>query len=79
MIRIIFRNISLFSDIVLDGPICIIHGTEDSIVPYSYGVRFSEGNDNAVVHLIEGDDHAFSRHIDEAAAMAVGFLSGINR
>lgn len=61
------------------GPICIIHGTEDSIVPYSYGVRFSEGNDNAVVHLIEGDDHAFSRHIDEAAAMAVGFLSGISR
>lgn len=59
------------------GPVCIIHGTEDSIVPYSYGVRFSEGNDDTVVHLIEGDDHAFSRNLDEVAMIAVKFLSGI--
>lgn len=59
------------------GPVCIIHGTEDSIVPYSYGVRFSEGNDDTVVHLIEGDYHAFSRNLDEVAMIAVKFLSGI--
>ena len=60
------------------GPVCIIHGTEDSIVPYSYGVRFSEGyDDTVVVHLIEGDDHAFSRNLDEVAMIAVKFLSGI--
>lgn len=45
----------------ITGMIIIKH---KRIVSYSYGVRFSESNENAVVHLIEGDHHAFSRHLD---------------
>lgn len=61
------------------GPACIIHGTEDDIVPCAYGVRFDEGYEDAVVRLIEGDDHSFSRHFDEAVSAAVDFLLGTVR
>lgn len=74
------QNLPIYETVAqYTGKICIIHGTEDSIVPYSYGVRFSEDNENAIVHLIEGDDHAFSRYLDEAATTAVEFLSGIGK
>lgn len=61
------------------GPVCVIHGTADNVVPYAYGARYGEGNEKVAVHLIQGDDHAFSRHLDEAAAMAAKFLAGSSR
>lgn len=60
------------------GPVCVIHGKEDNIVPYSYGVRYSDGYQNAELHLLDGEDHAFSHHLDEAADIAVRFLSDWN-
>lgn len=58
------------------GPVCIIHGMSDDIVPYSYSVRYKESYKDAVLHLVEGEDHGFSVRHDEVTDMAVQFLAG---
>lgn len=58
------------------GPVCIIHGMSDDIVPYSYSVRYKESYKDAVLHLVEGEDHGFSVRRDEVTDMAVQFLAG---
>lgn len=58
------------------GPVCIIHGMSDDIVPYSYSVRYKDGYKDAVLHLVEGEDHGFSAWRDEVTDIAVQFLAG---
>ena len=48
------------------GPVLIIHGTADRIVPYAYGQRYKEIYRDADLKLLEGFDHAFNP--DRAAA-----------
>ena len=57
------------------GPACVIHGTGDRIVPYTYGERYNAGYKNGELHLLEGADHGFTGFEDEAAAIAVSFLT----
>lgn len=59
------------------GPVCIIHGTSDEIVPYSYGVKYKDVFENAVLHLIENEKHAFSKKLDEAKNIAIEFIEGV--
>lgn len=59
------------------GPVCIIHGTSDEIVPYSYGVKYRDVFENAVLHLIENENHAFSKKLDEAKNIAIEFIEGV--
>lgn len=59
------------------GPVCIIHGTLDEIVPYSYGVKYKDVFENAVLHLIENENHAFSKKLDEAKNIAIEFIEGV--
>ena len=42
------------------GPVLIIHGTADRIVPYSYGERYKEIYHDADLKLLKGFDHAFN-------------------
>lgn len=56
------------------GPVCIIHGMSNEIVPYRYGVRYKDGYKDAELHLVEGENHAFSRKFDEVNRIAVDFL-----
>lgn len=59
------------------GPVCVIHGTSDEIVPYSYGVKYKDVFENAVLHLIENENHAFSKKLDEAKNIAIEFIEGV--
>lgn len=59
------------------GPVCIIHGTSDEIVPYSYGVKYKDVFENAVLRLIENENHAFSKKLDEAKNIAIEFIEGV--
>lgn len=59
------------------GPVCIIHGTSDEIVPYSYGVKYTDVFENAVLHLIENENHAFFKKLDEAKNIAIEFIEGV--
>ena len=57
------------------GPACMIHGTADRIVPYTYSERYNKIYENGEIHLIEGADHGFNNFWDEATKIAVDFLT----
>lgn len=59
---------------VYTGPMCVIHGTKDDIVPYEYGQRFSEECQACDLYLLEGVDHGFRIRMQEAVNLAVGYL-----
>jgi len=43
------------------GEVCLIHGTGDTAVPYSYSEWLSETYKNNELHLILGADHTFTK------------------
>ncbi|MBO5298220.1 MAG: alpha/beta fold hydrolase [Candidatus Homeothermus sp.] len=57
------------------GPMLVIHGTADRVVPYSYGERYGIEMPDARVELIQGDDHGFSKSLVSSSALAAGWLS----
>lgn len=56
------------------GPACVIHGTADRIVPYTYGERYNRVYKDSELHLIDGADHGFNGFEDEAVKFAVSFI-----
>lgn len=56
------------------GRACVIHGTHDTVVPYTYGQRFSYEIKHSEIHLIEGTDHGFTSHETEVAVITANFL-----
>ena len=59
------------------GPLCVIHGTGDRVVPYTYGVRYTEQSPNAELYILHGEDHGFMKDMDRATEIAVEFLKRI--
>ena len=57
-----------------NGPACIIHGTADRIVPYTYGEGYHKIYVNSELHLLDGADHGFNNYDEEAAKLTVDFL-----
>lgn len=57
-----------------EGQVCLIHGTDDTIVPYEYGVRYNEAYAHSELHTMEGDNHFLSKHKKEVFSIAVNFL-----
>lgn len=57
------------------GPVLVIHGTHDRIVPYTYAERYDQGYKNCRLLLIPGEDHGFSRQTAEAALTVADWLS----
>ena len=57
------------------GPVCLIHGTADRIVPYTYSENYHRLYKNSELHLINGADHGFNNYWDDAAKIAVDFLT----
>ena len=58
------------------GPACMLHGTADRIVPYTYSERYHKNYYDSEIHLLDGVDHGFTGHEEEAAKIAVIFLKG---
>ena len=56
------------------GPVCLVHGTGDRLVPYTYSERYNKIYANSELHLLDGVDHGFNSHWEEAAKIAVDFL-----
>ena len=57
------------------GALCVIHGTGDKVVPYTYGVRYTEQSNNAELYILHGEDHGFSKDLERATDIAVEFLT----
>ena len=48
-----------------DGPVLIIHGDADEVVPYSSAKKAQALYKNARLVPIPGDDHCFTKHLDQ--------------
>lgn len=57
-----------------DGPVLVIHGTHDRVVPYTYGERYDQGYKHSTIKLLPGEDHGFSVNTSEAALYASDWL-----
>lgn len=57
-----------------NGPVCLIHGTEDKIVPYSYSEHYQSQYPNAELHLEKGENHMFSKQPQEALEYILNFI-----
>lgn len=56
------------------GPACIIHGTGDQVVPYTYGERYHYIWPGSELHILPAADHGFSRNLQEVVDLMVDFL-----
>ena len=45
------------------GPVLVVHSQDDSLVPYHYGVEFSQIYKNARLETVQGLDHNFTQDI----------------
>lgn len=63
---------------VYTGPACIIHGTGDRVVPYTYGERFHQLWKGSEYHQLDGFDHGFSQDVKKATDIAVAFLQRVH-
>ena len=60
------------------GPVLILHGSEDAVVPCSYSETAAAHYPNAELHLIEGAGHGFFlQDADTALSYCLPFLSRI--
>ncbi|MDD6437626.1 MAG: alpha/beta fold hydrolase [Prevotella sp.] len=57
------------------GPACIIHGTGDRVVPYTYGERYHELWKGSEYDELPGFDHGFSQDVYRVAELTALFLS----
>ena len=57
-----------------DGPVLVIHGTRDRVVPYTYGERYNQGYKHSSIKLLPGEDHGFNVNTSEAALYASDWL-----
>lgn len=56
------------------GKACIVHGTSDRTVPYTYGLRFHQLWRGSEWHLLDRFDHGFGPRPQEAADITVKFF-----
>lgn len=56
------------------GPVLIIHGTHDRIVPYTYSERYHSVLDKSEIRLISDDDHTFSSTCEQTALLTADWL-----
>lgn len=57
------------------GKACIIHGTSDRVVPYTYGLRFHDIWPASEYHQLEGFDHGLGPNPQKAIDLTVDFLA----
>lgn len=56
------------------GPVLIIHGTADDIVPYSYGEEYHSIYANSDLELLAGLNHNFSESEDKVAKLVSEYI-----
>ena len=58
------------------GPVCLLHGTKDPIVPVSCSERYDQIYQNSEFHLIRGTGHLFLSHRPTVRQLILEFLRG---
>lgn len=57
------------------GPVCLIHGKKDSIVPYRYSERYNECYPQAQLHLLEKENHLLLHDPSLITRLTVQFIT----
>ena len=69
------QNINIYGRAAgYEGPVCLIHGLNDQIVPYEYSEKYNDIYAKSEIHLMEGEDHGFEVNPDASVEYAVSFL-----
>lgn len=58
-----------------EGPVLIMHGIRDRIVPYTYSQQYDRGYKHSTLELIPDEDHAFRVNDAKAAHYASNWLA----
>ena len=57
------------------GDVCLIHGTGDRVVPFSYSEYYHQIYKNSEIHILDGQDHGFSQDNQvQVVKLATDFL-----
>ena len=56
------------------GPACLIHGTGDTTVPYTYSLRYGRIYADSELHLLPKFDHSFTQDVEKTARIAADYL-----
>lgn len=56
------------------GPVCIIHGTNDGIVPLWCSERYNSIYHHSTLHLIQGENHLMVSHLRQTKRIITDFL-----
>ena len=57
-----------------EGPVLLIHGTKDKIVPYSYSEKYDQLYSRSELKLYEGENHMLSKYRKDIVKETVDFL-----
>lgn len=57
------------------GPVCLIHGTDDKIVPVGYSERYNAVYNNSELHIIDNETHFLNKHRPEIIDLSCSFLA----
>ncbi len=57
-----------------EGPVLIVHGDADETVPFFFAEKALQLYKNAKLVPIHGDDHCFTKHLDEMASAVRAFF-----
>ena len=56
------------------GPVLMLHGTADTIVPYTFSLHYNDIYNNGSLRLLHNVNHQFSNHRQEAAKSVADYL-----
>ena len=56
------------------GPALMVHGTQDTVVPYTYSLRYQRIYFHGELKLIPGEDHGFSKDTAGAVKLVADFF-----
>ena len=59
------------------GPVCIIHGTQDELVPMWCSERYDSVYENSQLHRIEGESHRMMKKLPETEKVIIDFLKSL--
>ena len=59
------------------GPVCILHGTNDKIVPLDYSHKYNELYSSCELHTLEGEGHFMTKDKAQITTLITSFLTKI--